>query len=210
MVYNRFANWQRTNPGPATVTLTGDVSGALTVTPGQPSSAPVSLAPAPGQPAGDFTNASLTVGIDGRIEGSDSGATPITVSGSAAAGQLAIFNSSTSISGGNLSGDVTTSGSTATTLKTVNSNVGTFGDAQHVAQVTLNAKGLATAASSVAIIPQMPSSLVMNLPASPPDGLLYLATDCTLTAITGLGLAPTGGGGNKVPVYSASGGWLML
>lgn len=210
MAYNRYANWQRVNPGPATVTLSGDIAGALTVTPGQASTAAVALSPAIGQPAGDFTNASITVGIDGRIDGSDSGATPITVSGSAPAGQLAIFNSSTSIAGGDLSGDVTTSGGTATTLATVNSNVGTFGDAQHVAQVTLNAKGLATAASSVAIIPQMPSSIVADLPATPADGLLYLATDCTLTAITGLGLAPTGGGMNKVPVYSANGGWLML
>lgn len=51
-----------------------------------------------------------------------------------------------------LTGDVTTSaGAVATTLATVNSNVGTFGDSTHVAQVTVNGKGLVTAASSVAI-----------------------------------------------------------
>lgn len=48
------------------------------------------------------------------------------------------------------------------------------------------------------------------LPASPDDGALAMVDDATLTAITGLGLAPTGGGGNKVPVYGASGGWLMF
>lgn len=46
------------------------------------------------------------------------------------------------------SGDVTTSaGSTTTTLATVNSNVGTFGDATHCANFTVNAKGLITAAA---------------------------------------------------------------
>lgn len=48
------------------------------------------------------------------------------------------------------------------------------------------------------------------LPATPDDGALALVTDATLTAITGLGLAPTGGGANKVVVYGAGGGWLML
>lgn len=50
------------------------------------------------------------------------------------------------------SGDVSWAANTFTTvLATVNSNVGTFGDATHVAQVTVNAKGLVTAASSVVI-----------------------------------------------------------
>lgn len=52
-----------------------------------------------------------------------------------------------------LVGDVTGVGTytVPTTLATVNSNVGTFGDATHVAQVTVNAKGLVTAVSNVAI-----------------------------------------------------------
>lgn len=57
-------------------------------------------------------------------------------------------------------GDATGTGSvdgsadvaTALTLATVNANVGTFGDSTHVSRVTLNAKGLATAASAVAIV----------------------------------------------------------
>src|SRR6185436_4899111 len=49
-------------------------------------------------------------------------------------------------------GDIITSaGLVATTLATVNSNVGTFGDATHVAQITANAKGLITAVSNVTI-----------------------------------------------------------
>lgn len=52
-----------------------------------------------------------------------------------------------------LTGDGTAAGpgSAALTLATVNSNIGTFGDSSHVAQVTVNAKGLVTAASNVAI-----------------------------------------------------------
>ena len=57
-----------------------------------------------------------------------------------------------------LTGDITTSaGAVATTLATVNSNVGTFGDATHVSQVTVNAKGLVTAASNVTITAAPPS-----------------------------------------------------
>lgn len=52
-----------------------------------------------------------------------------------------------------LTGDGTAGGpgSVALTLATVNSNVGSFGDATHVAGFTVNAKGLITAASSTAI-----------------------------------------------------------
>lgn len=53
------------------------------------------------------------------------------------------------------SGDATlgalSGGNLPLTLATVNSNVGSFGDSAHVAQLTLNAKGLVTAASSVGI-----------------------------------------------------------
>lgn len=52
-----------------------------------------------------------------------------------------------------LTGDITGSGtgSFPTTLPTVNPNVGTFGDATHVAAVTVNAKGQVTAVSAVPI-----------------------------------------------------------
>lgn len=63
-----------------------------------------------------------------------------------------------------LTGDVTAgpgSGSQATTLATVNSNVGTFGSASTVYQGAVNGKGLTTAASSVAI--QIAESQVTNL-----------------------------------------------
>lgn len=57
-----------------------------------------------------------------------------------------------------LTGDITTSaGAVATTLATVNSNVGTFGSATQAAQVTVNGKGLVTAAANVTITPAVGS-----------------------------------------------------
>ena len=57
-----------------------------------------------------------------------------------------------------LTGDVTASAdSNATTLATVNANVGTFGSATQSVQVTFNAKGLATAAANVTITPAVGS-----------------------------------------------------
>lgn len=51
-----------------------------------------------------------------------------------------------------LTGDVTSSaGAVATTLATVNSNVGTFGNSSNISQVTVNAKGQIIAVSNVAI-----------------------------------------------------------
>lgn len=62
-----------------------------------------------------------------------------------------------------LTGDGTASGpgSAALTLATVNSNVGSFGDATHVSAITVNGKGLVTAAASTSI--QIAESQVTNL-----------------------------------------------
>lgn len=57
-----------------------------------------------------------------------------------------------------LTGDVTTvAGALATTLATVNSNVGTFGSATQVGVYTVNAKGLITAASNTTVTPAVGS-----------------------------------------------------
>lgn len=59
-------------------------------------------------------------------------------------------NAATVTTNANLTGDVTSVGN-ATTLRTVNSNVGTFGAANSIPVFTLNAKGLLTSASSIPI-----------------------------------------------------------
>lgn len=56
-----------------------------------------------------------------------------------------------------------------------------------------------------------PAYTVATLPAaaSYPYSFAFV-TDSTATAITGLGLAPVGGGGNKVPVFSDGTSWLVI
>jgi hypothetical protein len=81
-----------------------------------------------------------------------------------------------------LSGDVTGSGTGAitATLATVNANVGSFGDASHVSAVTVNAKGLITAAASTSI--QIAESQVTGLVS---DLAAKQATGNYITALTG-------------------------
>lgn len=57
-----------------------------------------------------------------------------------------------------MSGDLTTpANSFVTTFNTVNTNVGTFGSATQVAQITVNGKGLTTAVSNVTVTPAIGS-----------------------------------------------------
>lgn len=83
--------------------------------------------------------------------GGGGGGGTVTHTGTLTSGQLIVGNGGVDIKVGDLSGDISTSGSTTTTLATVNSNVGVCGDATHVSQVTLNAKGLTTGCTPVAI-----------------------------------------------------------
>ncbi len=82
-----------------------------------------------------------------------------------------------------LTGDVTASGpgSVAATLATVNSNVGTFGSATQASVVTVNGKGLVTAASNTTITPAA-SSIT--------GGTALTKTDDTNVTLT-LGGTPT-------------------
>jgi hypothetical protein len=98
-----------------------------------------------------------------NIDGAVIGPTSATDSG------LVVFDGTTGkiVKAGSISltGDATAtlsgSGSAAVTFGTVNGDVGSFGDATHVPAVTVNAKGLVTAASSVAIA--IPESAVTDL-----------------------------------------------
>ena len=82
-----------------------------------------------------------------------------------------------------LSGDITApKNSNTTTLATVNSNVGSFGLADSVAQFTVNAKGLITAAANVAI--SVTSSAVSDFAATVRATVLTGLSVATSTAVT--------------------------
>ncbi len=98
-----------------------------------------------------------------------------------------------------LTGDVTASGpgSAAATLATVNSNVGTFGSATKASVVTVNAKGLVTAASESTVTPAVGSitglgSGVATFLATPSSANLAAAvTDETGSGSLVFGTAPS-------------------
>lgn len=102
---------------------------------------------------------------------------------------------------GDLTGDVTTSGGKATTLTTVNSNVGTCGDSTHVGQVTLNGKGLTTACTPVAIAGA----------GSPPAGspLFTTVASTTVTATSPTTLIGSVSGNTTIPANTLSAGTVL-
>lgn len=92
-----------------------------------------------------------------------------------------------------LTGDITTSaGAVATTLATVNGNVGSFGSATQSVAITVNAKGLVTAASAATITPAVGSitglgtGVATALAATPnaSGGVLTYGNAAVLTANT--------------------------
>lgn len=105
------------------------------------------------------------------------GAGTVTTTGSPASGNLAKFSGATSVTNTDLTGDVTTSGGTATTLAASGVSASTYGDATHVAQVVVDAKGRVTSAANVAITGSgnaTSTGAVGSEPGSPASGDLYL------------------------------------
>ena len=100
-------------------------------------------------------------------------------------------------------GDVTGSGNVGSTitltLDTVNSNVGSFGDSSHTPTITVNAKGLVTAASSnsIQITESQVTNLVSDLAAKQPN--------ISLTTSGSSGSSTFSSNVLNVPTYTLSG-----
>jgi hypothetical protein len=79
------------------------------------------------------------------------------------------------------SGDISTSaGSTVTTLASVNSTPGSYGDATHAVQLTIDGKGRITAVSQIGISgggASITAGTLASIPVSCTVGTLYFATD---------------------------------
>lgn len=155
---------------PSTAISDSTSTGRSVLTAADAAAARAAIGAGTGSGSGSVTSVAATVPAFLSISGS-----PITTSGTLAISYsgtaLPVANGGTGttslgtgiasfLSSGNLpasalpalTGDITSSaGSAATTLATVNSNVGTFGNATTVPQVTVNAKGLVTAVSNVTI-----------------------------------------------------------
>lgn len=125
-----------------------------------------------GSLAGNATTATtasnLSGSFTGDVNGTQAATVVVAIQGSSVAnttptdGQALIYRTSnTKYNPVSLSGDAAVSNTGAVTLATVNSNVGSFGDATHVGAVTLDGKGRVTAAASTAI--QIAESQVTGL-----------------------------------------------
>lgn len=101
------------------------------------------------QNAGTVTNHAFAIGKGAGVAGYTS-----LLCGSA---QLAVGQAAADPICKTITGDVTLSAAGAITLGTVNSNVGSFGSATQCATITVNAKGLITAASAATCTPAIGS-----------------------------------------------------
>lgn len=117
-----------------------------------------------------------------------------TLGGAFTVAQLAFTDISGTLAAGQfpaLTGDVTTpGGSLATTLATVNSNVGSFGSSTAIPVVTVNGKGLVTAASTAAVV--APAGTLTGATLASGVTASSLTSVGTLTSMTTSGAAQAG------------------
>jgi hypothetical protein len=133
------------------VSLFGNTSGTVTIQPQATAGTPTLTLP---NTAGTFAVGASSPLALSATTGNLTCPTCNTSAAALTSGQLLIGGGLQAIQTGNLSGDVTTSGGTATTLATVNGGPGACGDATHVCAITTNGKGLVTAQSATTITPQ--------------------------------------------------------
>lgn len=98
-------------------------------------------------------------------------------------GQLLVGQTSTAPLPRTIAGDWTLNAAGTATLATVNANVGTFGNATNVPQITVNAKGLITAVANVAI-----SGFQVNLQFQDEGSNLGTSGTATVVNFTGAGV----------------------
>jgi hypothetical protein len=148
-------------PGYVALNKAGDaMTGPLVLISGTSARAPLRIpqGSAPTSPVnGDVWTTSLGMFVRingvtiGPLAGGGGGGT-VTVTGSPISGNLTKFSGGTSITNGDLSGDLSTSGTLVTTLASTAVTPATYGDSTHVGQFTVDAKGRLTFATNVAIV----------------------------------------------------------
>lgn len=130
----------------------------------------------------------------------------VSTTGSPSSGKLAKFSGASTITNGDLTGDVTTSGGLATTLAASGVSAATYGDATHVAQVAVDAKGRITSASNVAITAYVPGGTDVAV-ADGGTGVSTVPTNGQLLIGNGTGYTVAGlTAGANVTITPSSGG----
>lgn len=175
------------------VSLTADVSGDLPFSSlVQASAASKLVGRGSAAGAGDFQE--IILGTNLSLSGTTlnaAGSGTVTTTGSPASGNLTKFSGATSVTNADLTGDVTTAGGVATTLAVSGVTAATYGDATHIPQLAVDAKGRITSASNIALGAGSGTSAIGitidgagAVITTGTKGFVYAPRACTITAVT--------------------------